>query len=36
MMGIELPLLGSVWLCLKAYLIAEGQGVPFKARAVRA
>ncbi len=36
MMGIELRLLGSVWLCHKAYLIAEGQGVPFKARAVRA
>ncbi len=35
MMGIEL-LLGSVWLCLKAYIIAEGQGVPSKARAVRA
>jgi hypothetical protein len=36
MMGIELLLLGSVLLYLKAYLIAEGQGVPFKARAVRA
>jgi hypothetical protein len=36
MMGIELLLLGSVWLCLKAYIIAEGQGVPLKARDVRA
>jgi hypothetical protein len=36
MRGIELLLLGSVWLCLRAYIIAEGQGVPFRAGAVRA
>jgi hypothetical protein len=36
MMGIELLLLGFVWLYPKAYIIAEGQGVPIKARAVDA
>jgi hypothetical protein len=36
MMRIELPVLGSVWLRPKAYIIAEGQGVPFKACDIRA
>jgi hypothetical protein len=29
-------LLGSVWFLLEAYIIAEEQGAPFKARDVRA
>jgi hypothetical protein len=36
MMGIELLLPCSVRLCLKTCIIAEGQGVPFQARDVRA
>jgi hypothetical protein len=35
-MRIEHLLFGSVWLRLKACIIAEGQGATFKARDVRA
>jgi hypothetical protein len=37
MMGVELLLLGSVWLCLKPFqLIAEDQSCSLEARDVRA
>jgi hypothetical protein len=36
MMRIELLLPGSLRFRLKAYILAKGQGVPFRARDVRA